>query len=117
MYDLCDVLKASYGSADIINHVFCDYGDGSMGNGIRKFAGQILTVASKEGYEYGFTDGHNTGMTKGVIYGSVVTVCFVSVIASSAWCINKSINYWKAKKEKKDHNDSLKEESRINMFL
>ena len=31
MYDVCDVLHASHGSADVINHVLCDYGEGNMG--------------------------------------------------------------------------------------
>ena len=27
MYDLCDVLHASHSSADVINHILCDYGE------------------------------------------------------------------------------------------
>ena len=44
MYDACDVLHASYCSADVANHVLREYGEGSMGKGIRKLAGEMLTI-------------------------------------------------------------------------
>ena len=50
MYDVCDVLHASYCSADVANHVLREYGEGSMGKGIRKLAGEMLTIGGQQSY-------------------------------------------------------------------
>ena len=100
MYDICDVLHASHGSADVINHVLCDYGEGNMGNGIRKLAGEILMVASREGYDNGYGDGYNIGLSDGILKGSVVTTCLIGTVALGTWCVNKAVSYYKEKKVK-----------------
>lgn len=108
MYDLCDVLHASHSSADVINHILCDYGEGNMGNGIRKLAGEVLTVASREGYDNGFGDGYSIGYSSGIVKGSIVTVCIAGVFTVGVWCINKTIAYHKKNKAYKDESDSTK---------
>ncbi len=108
MYDLCDVLHASHSSADVINHILCDYGEGNMGNGIRKLAGELLTVASREGYDNGFGDGYSIGYSSGIVKGSIVTVCVAGVFTVGVWCINKTIAYHKKNKADKDGSDSTK---------
>lgn len=100
MYDVCDVLHASHGSADVINHVLCDYGEGNMGNGIRKLAGEILMAASREGYENGFENGYNTGLSNGILKGSINTTCLFGTVILGAWCTNKLISIYKEKKDK-----------------
>ena len=100
MYDICDVLHASYGSADIINHVLCDYGEGNMGNGIRKLAGEILMATSRESYENGFEDGYNTELSNGILKGSIITSCLLATLVLGAWGTNKLISIYKEKKVK-----------------
>lgn len=102
MYDLCDVLHASRGSADVINHVLCDYGEGSMGNGIRKLAGEILTVASRKGYDNGFGDGYGIGYSNGILKGSAITACAFGAVSVSAWGISKVIGICRRKKAIKE---------------
>ena len=53
MYNLCDVLYASYCSADVTNHILRGYGEGNMGRGIRKLAGEMLTIGGEKSYSIG----------------------------------------------------------------
>ena len=41
MCESYDVLKSTYQSAPTMTYTFCDYGGGSMGYGIRKFADEV----------------------------------------------------------------------------
>ena len=106
MYDLCDVLHASHGSADVISHVLCDFGEGNMGNGIRKLAGEVLTVASRKGYDNGFGDGYHRGYSTGVVKGSILTFCVAGVFAVGIRYVNKTIAYHKKHKADKEWSDA-----------
>jgi len=79
MYDVCDVVNASYCSADVVNHVLCEYGDGSMGNGIRKFVGEMLMVGGRKsfdfGYEAGCADTYPVAFQKGIVTGTIIGIC------------------------------------------
>ena len=89
MYDVCDVLNASYSSADVTNHVLREYGGGNMGKGIRKFAQEMITVGCISGYEKGTKDAYsriykNVGV-------AVSVVCVGGIIGLGAWCTKKII--------------------------
>ena len=103
MYDACDVLHASYCSADVANHVLREYGEGSMGKGIRKLAGEILTIGGQQsygiGYDAGVSDTYPTAFKDGVVTGSIICVCAVGLIGFGVWCTKKLIEHHKAKKE------------------
>ena len=91
MYDVCDVLNASYCSADVANHVLREYGDGSMGRGIRKLAGEMLTIGGQKSYDLGFK--------KGIITTSVIGSCAFGLLGLGAWCAKKIMDLHKAKGE------------------
>lgn len=103
MYDVCDVLHASYCSADVANHVLREYGEGSMGKGIRKLAGEMLTIGGKQsysiGYDAGVSDVYQTAFKKGAVTGSSICVCTVGLIGFGVWCAKKIIERHNAKKE------------------
>ena len=91
MYDICDVLNASYCSADVANHVLREYGEGSMGRGIRKLAGEMLTIGGRASYDLGYK--------KGVVTTSIIGVAAVGLIGFGAWCTKKIMEYRNTKKE------------------
>lgn len=93
MYDACDVLHASYCSADVANHVLREYGEGSMGKGIRKLAGEMLTIGGQQsyslGYDAGVKDAYQTAFKDGAVTGSILCVCAVGLIGFGVWCTKK----------------------------
>lgn len=93
MYDACDVLHASYCSADVANHVLREYGEGSMGKGIRKLAGEMLTIGGQQsyslGYDAGVKDAYQTAFRDGAVTGSILCVCAVGLIGFGVWCTKK----------------------------
>lgn len=97
MCSSCDVLQASYLSANAMTNTFCDYGSGSMGEGIRKFAKEMIDSGIKEGYKIGFGDGYSIGF----IESSVITTVVLSVIGVSALGIKKISDKHKRKKKQK----------------
>lgn len=103
MYDACDVLHASHCSADVVNHVLREYGEGSMGKGIRKLAGEMLTIGEQQsygfGYDAGVADTFQTAFKNGVVTGSIIGVCTVGLIGLGVWCTKKRIERHNAKKE------------------
>ena len=102
MYDMCDVLRSSYSSADVMNHVLCDYGEGNMGKGIRKLAGEMLYLGGKQSYNIGYKNGcadtyliaHNSGLVK----GSLFTVVTIGAVGAGIWCAKKAMDYYKNKR-------------------
>ena len=103
MYDVCDVLHASYCSADVANHVLREYGEGSMGKGIRKLAGEMLTIGGQQsygiGYDAGVSDTYPTAFKDGVVTVSLICVCAIGLIGFGVWCTKKLIEHHNAKKE------------------
>lgn len=103
MYDICDVLHASYCSADVANHVLREYGEGSMGKGIRKLAGEMLTIGGQQsyalGYDAGVAETYSTTFKNGAVTGSIVGGCTVGLIGLGAWCTRKLIERHNAKIE------------------
>lgn len=103
MYDACDVLHASYCSADVANHVLREYGEGSMGKGIRKLAGEMLTIGGQQSYGVGYDAGvsatYPTALKDGVVTGSIICICAVGLIRFGVWCTKKLIEHHNAKKE------------------
>ena len=95
MCSSCDVLQASYLSANAMTNTFCDYGSGSMGEGIRKFAKEMIDSGVKEGYKIGF----NNGCSVGFIEGSVITTVVLGVVGLSTLGIKKISEKHKTKKE------------------
>ena len=103
MYDVCDVLRASHCSADVANHVLREYGEGSMGKGIRKLAGEMLTIGGQQsygiGYDAGVADTYSTAFKNGAVTGSIIGVCTIGLIGFGVWCTKKLIERHNAKKE------------------
>ena len=93
MYDICDVLHASYCSADVANHVLREYGEGNMGKGLRKLAGEMLTIGGQQGYCFGYDAGvkdtYQTAFKDGAVTGSILCVCAVGLIGFGVWCTKK----------------------------
>ena len=103
MYDVCDVLHASYCSADVANHVLREYGAGSMGKGIRKLAGEMLTIGRQQsyglGYDAGVAETYSIAFKNGAVTGSIIGVCTIGLIGFGAWCTKKLIERRNVKKE------------------
>ena len=115
MYDLCDVLHSSYCSADITNHVLREYGEGSMGKGIRKLAGEMLTIGGQQsysaGYESGVADTYPIAFKDGAIMGTVVGICIAGLLG---WCAKKIIDRHNTQKADIQVSDELMEEKNDN---
>lgn len=96
MCESYDVLKSTYQSAPTMTYTFCDYGGGSMGYGIRKFADEMIdtgikkgrSLGASEGYKLGFTEGHSVGFVEGAIIATVA----LGVLNLTIWGINKIKN-------------------------
>lgn len=90
-------------SADITHQVLREFGDGSMGKGIRKLAGEMLTIGGQKsyslGYDKGVADTCATVFNQGVIAGTIITVCVGSVLYAGNWCIQKIKEHKKQKQE------------------
>lgn len=96
MCESFDVLQSSYQSATAMTNAFCDYGNGSMGDGIRKFAEEMFTAGAKSSHKTAWSDGYSIGFSE----GTVVTTVVLSFIGLSVWGIKKIANNHKNKKEK-----------------
>lgn len=111
MYDVCDVLHSSYCSADVTNHVLREYGDGSMGKGIRKLAGEMLTIGGQRsynvGYESGVSDTYPIAFKDGTIIGAVAGICVTVLLG---WCTKKIIARHNTQKIKTQATDENTEE-------
>ena len=81
MCEACDVLQSSYQPANVMTSTFCDYGNGSMGCGIRKLAEEMQT----NGYKNGFADGLSLGFVK----GSIIATATCATVALTSWGIAK----------------------------
>ena len=92
MYDAGDVLNASYCSADVATHVLREYGKGSMGAGIRKFASEMFTFGRKKSY--------NAGVKKGAAIATIICACTTSAIGIGVFVTKKVIDYNRLKKPK-----------------
>ena len=119
MCDAYDVLEASCNSANVIVSTVYDYGGNSLGEGIRKLAGEMINV----GYEQGITDmeplaynegffeglhqGYVTGNLNGFIKGSLVTVGAISAIGLVSWGVNKFVKKQNAKKVETKKTDNI----------
>lgn len=102
MYDTCDVLHASYCSADVATHVLREYGEGSMGKGIRKLAGEMLTIGGYQSY--------GAGLKKGLLKGTIIGVCLSSAVLIGGWCTKKIVDYHNIKKAKRTLTETSEEE-------
>lgn len=104
MYDACDVLHSSYCSADVTNHVLREYGEGSMGKGIRKLAGEMLTIGGQQsygiGYDAGVAETYPIAFKNGVLTGSFICVGAAGLIYLGTLCTKRLFERQKTKKEK-----------------
>lgn len=99
MYDVCDVLHASYCSADVANHVLREYGEGSMGKGIRKLAGEMLEIGGEKSYNLGYETGVTNTYPVAFKNGALIGMCITGGIGLGIWCTKKIINYCKSTNE------------------
>lgn len=104
MYDACDVLHVSHCSADVVNHVLREYGGGNMGQGIRRLAGEMLTIGGQRSYSLGYDDGaadiYPTAFKYGAITGAIVCACTVGLLGFGVWCTQKLTDRHENRKEK-----------------
>lgn len=113
MSAVCDVLQSSYQSATSMTYTICDYGEGSMGYGIRKFADEMLDVGRKEGFKdgilfgtiKGYKSGFINGFNQGLVKGSIITTTIIGVCGVTIYCINKFL----IKKKNKSSNNEISE--------
>ena len=109
MCESYDVLKSTYQSAPTMTYTFCDYGGGSMGYGIRKFADEMIDTGIKEGVRkgilVGFCEGYKKGFSEGravgFVEGSLITTVVLSALGLSVWGVNKIRNKNKINNRKK----------------
>lgn len=115
MCNLKDVLSACNGSGATIVTAIYEYGNGNLGEGVRRIAydmfeqgiNEITPIAIGVGYCQGFDDGYLTGSLQGydsgqingIFKGSIFTVATIGVIGLSTWGISK---YVKKKKKQKE---------------
>ena len=76
-----DVLQSSFLAAPEMTSRLCDYGNGSMGNGIRRLADEM----TKDGYK------------SGVLHTSIV----FSTVLFTVWGVKKLANNYQAQKNPK----------------
>ena len=118
MYDVCDVLHASYCSADVANHVLREDGEGSMGKGIRKLAGEMLTIGGEKSYDVGYENGafdtYPIAFKDGAMAGSIIGVCIVGAIGVGVWCTKKLIDHYNHQNEEKQELIGFAEEKSSN---
>ena len=91
MYDVLDILRASRCSADVLNHVLRVYGEGNMGNGVRKLAGEMITV----GYQNGYVKGYQNGVVTSILGVGVAGAICLGILCSKA--IKEQHNFKKGK--------------------
>ena len=97
MCESYDVLKSTYQSAPTMTYTFCDYGGGSMGYGIRKFADEMIDTGMKEGVRkgvlVGFREGYKKGFSEGhafgFVEGSIITAVALGALSITVWGINR----------------------------
>ena len=105
MCESFDVLQSSFSSATVMTNTFCDYGNGSMGNGIRKFAEEMFESGLEDGYKSGCFDGYSIGYVE----GTIITTTFLGIAGLAIYGIKKFINKQKSKTNKKEatNNESI----------
>ena len=104
MCDIYDVLESSYGSADEIVSTVYEYGENNFGNGIRRIAGDMLTVGQDFGYnecrDKAVPIAYDLGKGYGIIEGSIITLCATAAVAAITVGVCKLVKHIKSKKSK-----------------
>lgn len=100
MSDLLDVMESADGSGATMTRTLFEYGDGSLGEGIRRLAGDMLHI----GYERGAQDmapvAYDAGITQGRTEGTIVTLIVGGIVAFCAWGTYKLCKKNKTSEEK-----------------
>ena len=85
MSDLLDVMESTDGSGATMTRTLFEYGDGSLGEGIRRLAGDMLHI----GYERGAQDmapvAYDAGITQGRTEGTIITLAVGGIITLCIW--------------------------------
>ena len=115
MCDIYDVLESSYGSADEIVSTVYEYGENNLGNGIRKIAGDMLTVGQDLGYnecrDKAVPIAYNLGKGDGLLQGSLIGVGATLAVTAVTVGVVKLVKHIKAKKAKAQTEESVSEET------
>ena len=72
MCSMHDVLEATYRSAACITFALCNYGDGDLGEGIRKLHRQSGIDMIPYAYGKGYAEGECDGFKKGLLTGGTI---------------------------------------------
>ena len=104
MCDIYDVLESSYGSADVIVSAVYDYGENNLGNGIRKIAGEMLTVGQDLGYnecrDKAVPIAYELGKGDGLLQGSLIGIGATLAVATVSVGVCKPVKHIRSKKSK-----------------
>lgn len=112
MTDVCNVLEASHSSGDVIIETIYEYGENSLGHGIRKLATEMFNfgyekgvddaciTAFDNGYLEGLKSGYVTGNLDGIVKGSIITAGVLTISGLTIYGINMLINNYKKSKTK-----------------
>ena len=89
-----------------------------MGNGIRRLAGEMLTVGGQQSYGLGYNKGvsetYPTAYKDGLITGSIVTIGTAVLIGVGVWGTKKFIDHYRDKKQEPPRLKQKKEEVSVN---
>lgn len=114
MCDIYDVLESSYGSADEIVSTVYEYGENNLGNGIRRIAGDMLTVGQDLGYnecrDKAVPIAYNLGKGDGLLQGSLIGVGATLAVTALTVGIVKLVKRIKEKKAKSQTEESVSEQ-------
>lgn len=114
MCDIDDVLESSYGSADEIVSTVYEYGENNLGNGIRRIAGDMLTVGQDLGYnecrDKAVPIAYNLGKGDGLLQGSLIGVGATLAVTALTVGIVKLVKRIKEKKAKSQTEESVSEQ-------
>ena len=114
MTDICNVLEASHGSGDVIIETIYEYGENSLGNGIRKLATEMFNFGYEKGiddtYVMAFNDGHLNGWNSGyvagnldsIIKGSVITAGIITISGFAIYGVNRLVQNYNINKLSKE---------------
>ena len=96
MCSLNDVLASTKGAAPAMSHSFCEYGNGSMGEGVRK----IVSVSTKIGFVNGIKEGVIIGIPKGRKEGLLIGVGASGAFALAVWGVAELVQFCKKNRKK-----------------
>lgn len=85
MSDLLDVMESTDGSGATMTRTLFEYGNGSLGEGIRRLAGDMLHVGYGQGAQDMAPVAYDAGRTQGRTEGTIITLVVGVIITLGIW--------------------------------